>query len=170
MEHRHFPVGIETFSEIIDNKFVYVDKTELIYSLINKGKYYFLSRPRRFGKSLLLSTIRAFFEGRRDLFKGLAITRHEYSWERHPVFHLNFVNANLSSADGLNALIIRHLIDWESEWGITTASDDLSQRFFAVIKHASRPEERLSCSSMNMTRHSSAHSEMRICTTNSEQF
>lgn len=131
---RHFPVGIETFSEIIENNFVYVDKTELIHKLVSNKGYYFLSRPRRFGKSLLLSTLRAFFEGRRDLFEGLAITRHEHSWERHPVFHLNFVNANLSSGEGLKALIIQHLMEWEAEYGVSSISTELSQRFYAVIK------------------------------------
>ncbi len=75
MERKHFPVGIETFSNIIENGFVYVDKTEYIHSLLKGGKFYFLSRPRRFGKSLLLSTIEDFFEGKRDLFEGLAITK-----------------------------------------------------------------------------------------------
>ncbi len=133
---RHFPVGIETFSKIRENDFVYVDKTEYIFNLVSKDGYYFLSRPRRFGKSLLLSTLRAFFEGRRDLFEGLAITRHEHSWEKHPVFHLNFVNANLSSADGLKAVIIRHLENWEAEYGIKSTSSDPSQRFYVVIEQA----------------------------------
>ncbi|MDE6668209.1 MAG: AAA family ATPase [Muribaculaceae bacterium] len=74
-----YPIGIETFSEIIEEGYVYVDKTELINTLVSKGKYYFLSRPRRFGKSLLLSTIEAFYEGRQDLFAGLAISKHAHS-------------------------------------------------------------------------------------------
>lgn len=136
MEERHFPVGIETFSEIRERNYVYVDKTELIHRLVTSGKYYFLSRPRRFGKSLLLSTIEAFFEGRRDLFNGLAITRHEHSWEKHPVFHLNFVNAELSSEEGVNENIKRHIGYWEKEYGVTADISDLSQRFYNVIRLA----------------------------------
>ena len=79
------PVGIQTFSEIIENNYVYVDKTEHVYRLVHSdGKYFFLSRPRRFGKSLLTSTLRCYFEGRRDLFKGLAIDRLETEWAESP--------------------------------------------------------------------------------------
>ena len=76
MANQKYPVGIETFSELIEEGYVYVDKTEYIHRLIERGKYYFLSRPRRFGKSLLLSTIKSFFEGRRNLFKNLAIDQY----------------------------------------------------------------------------------------------
>lgn len=117
MNTRPFPVGIETFEKIRENNFVYVDKTEFIHNLTKNNGFYFLSRPRRFGKSLLLSTIRAFFEGRRDLFEGLAITKYDHSWGKHPVFHLNFVNANLSSEEGLKSLIIDHILRWESQYG-----------------------------------------------------
>ena len=134
MDGRHFPVGIETFSEIREKDFVYVDKTEFIHTLVTTGKYYFLSRPRRFGKSLLLSTIRAFFEGRRELFEGLAITRHKHSWERHPVFHLNFVNAKLTTEEGLEAIISQQIEYWEKEYGVDTSAKELPQRFYAVIR------------------------------------
>ncbi|MDE5877097.1 MAG: ATP-binding protein [Muribaculaceae bacterium] len=136
MEGRHFPVGIETFSAIREENYVYVDKTELIHRLVTSGKYYFLSRPRRFGKSLLLSTIEAFFEGRRDLFNGLAIMRHQHSWEKHPVFHLNFVNANLSSEEGIKENISQQIEYWEKEYGIATKAIELPQRFYAVIRSA----------------------------------
>lgn len=136
MEKRHFPVGIETFSEIRANDFVYIDKTEYIHKLVSSGKYYFLSRPRRFGKSLLLTTIQSFFEGRRDLFEGLAITKYDHSWEKHPVFRLNFVNANLSSPAGLNAILDQQIEYWEREYGIDTRTKELPQRFYAVIKKA----------------------------------
>lgn len=136
MTGRHYPVGIETFSEIRDKNYVYIDKTELIHKLVTSGKYYFLSRPRRFGKSLLLSTIRAFFEGRRDLFEGLAITRHEHIWDRHPVFHLNLVNASLSSEESLKAIISQQIEYWEKEFGVATNATELPQRFYAVIRSA----------------------------------
>ena len=76
-----YPIGIQNFEELIQTGCVYVDKTNLIYNLIDEGKYYFLSRPRRFGKSLLISTLDAFFSGRKDLFEGLAISRLEKDWE-----------------------------------------------------------------------------------------
>lgn len=81
MNGRHFPVGVETFEKQRSKEFVYVDKTKYIHNLVKSNGYYFLSRPRRFGKSLLLSTIKAFFEGRRELFEGLAITGYDHSWE-----------------------------------------------------------------------------------------
>lgn len=136
MDTRHFPVGIETFEKIISNDYVYVDKTEYVNKLVTKGGFYFLSRPRRFGKSLLLSTIKAFFEGRRDLFEGLAITNYEHSWEKHPVFHLNFVNANLTSEEGLKSIISQQIGYWEKEYGIASDAMELPQRFYAVIKRA----------------------------------
>lgn len=134
--NRHFPIGIETFSKIRENDLVYVDKTDLIYDLVSKNGYYFLSRPRRFGKSLLLSTIHSFFDGRRELFEGLDISLRNHSWEKHPVFHLNLVNANLSSEHGLEDIIVQHLEYWEREFGISTNARQLPQRFYAVIRRA----------------------------------
>ena len=83
-----YPIGIQNFSEIREGGYVYVDKTAQIYSLSSTGKYYFLSRPRRFGKSLLVSTMEAYFQGRKELFKGLAIEKLEKNWTEHPVLHL----------------------------------------------------------------------------------
>ena len=136
VENRRFPVGIETFSEIMEKGFVYVDKTEYIHRLVSEGKYYFLSRPRRFGKSLLLSTIKSFFEGRRDLFEGLAITGHDHSWEKHPVFHLNFVNADTSSVEGLTSIIEHQIRGWERMYGVDGEGLRLAQRFYGVIQRA----------------------------------
>ena len=81
---RKLPIGIQTFSNIRTQGYLYVDKTGLIWQIANSGKPYFLSRPRRFGKSLLISTFEAYFEGRKDLFEGLAIEQLEKKWERHP--------------------------------------------------------------------------------------
>lgn len=136
VDKRHFPVGIETFEKIRKNNLVYVDKTEYIHNLVSNSGYYFLSRPRRFGKSLLLSTIRAFFEGRRDLFEGLAINGYPHSWEKHPVFHLNFVNFNTSSTYGLISILEQQILSWESLYGKSEGSLDLPQRFYGVIKRA----------------------------------
>ena len=84
------PLGIQTLSEIIDGNYLYVDKTKLVYQLVSTYKYYFLSRPRRFGKSLLVSTLKAYFEGRKDLFKGFAIENLEKDWTHYPVVALSF--------------------------------------------------------------------------------
>lgn len=137
MAIQKFPVGVQTFSEIRKGGYVYIDKTELINSLVEGGKYYFLSRPRRFGKSLLLSTIEAFFQGRRDLFKGLAIDRHEHDWLPHPVFHLNLVNFNSTSTDGLNSILSQHFKYWEDLYGKDKIELDYAQRFYGLIKRAS---------------------------------
>lgn len=136
MASKHFPVGIETFSKIIEDGFVYVDKTEYIHRLVSKNGYYFLSRPRRFGKSLLLSTLKAFYEGRRDLFDGLAISRYAHSWDVHPVFHLNLVNADVTSEAGLTAAIGQQIDFWERMYGVTPGVADLAPRFIAVIRAA----------------------------------
>ena len=85
-----YPIGIQSFPQLIEDGYVYVDKTDLIYSLVKEGKIYFLSRPRRFGKSLLVSTLKCYFEGRKDLFKGLAIDKLETDWVEYPVFHIDF--------------------------------------------------------------------------------
>ncbi len=84
------PIGIQTFENLRTENYLYVDKTELIYELANNGKPYFLARPRRFGKSLLVSTLKAYFEGRKELFTGLKIAEKEKDWEVHPVIHIDF--------------------------------------------------------------------------------
>ena len=91
-----YPIGIQSFEKIREEGFVYVDKTALIYNLVTKGNIYFLSRPRRFGKSLLISTLKAYFEGRKELFAGLAIEQLEQNWEEHPVFHIDFNGTNFT--------------------------------------------------------------------------
>ncbi len=83
------PIGIQSFEDIRKNNYLYVDKTEEIYNLISSGKVYFLSRPRRFGKSLLISTFQAFFTGKKELFNGLKIEKLEKEWKKYPVFHFD---------------------------------------------------------------------------------
>ena len=80
-----YPIGIQTFSNIIQDGYVYVDKTALVHKMVSSGTVYFLSRPRRFGKSLLVSTLKAYFQGRKELFRGLAIEQLETEWNEHPV-------------------------------------------------------------------------------------
>ena len=92
-----YPIGIQSFERIIEDGYVYVDKTALIYDLVSKGTIYFLSRPRRFGKSLLVSTLENYFLGRKELFRGLAIDSLEKEWAEYPVFHVDFNGKSFTS-------------------------------------------------------------------------
>ena len=101
------PIGIQSFEDLRNKGFKYVDKSAILYKLVTEGKYYFLSRPRRFGKSLLLSTIKAIFEGKRELFDGLAIAaKPDITWEKHPVLHLDLTEdySNDSNAAKIDSL------------------------------------------------------------------
>ena len=133
-----YPVGIQSFSSIIEEDYVYVDKTHLIANLITEGKYIFLSRPRRFGKSLLLSTIHAFFDGRRDLFKGLAIDDMNMDWTPTPVLHFDFNSEDYSVEGGLQSLLKRQLAEFENIYGITAPADTIAGRFSQLIKKGSQ--------------------------------
>lgn len=131
-----YPIGIESFSEIIEGGYAYVDKTEVIYRLTQSGKYFFLSRPRRFGKSLMLSTLQAYFEGRKPLFTGLWLGDAEgVDWTPRPVLRLNFVNTK-PTVEGLNNIIDGQLLDWEREYGIIRDNDDFGRRFYKIIEAA----------------------------------
>lgn len=133
-----YPIGMQTFSEIIDRGFVYVDKTDMVYSLATEGKIYFLSRPRRFGKSLLLSTLRAYFEGRKELFKGLKLDALEYDWHVHRVFHFDFNGVNFTVPGALQMKIEGYLHEWEKEFGISIEVDtNLGSRFSRILQAAS---------------------------------
>ena len=94
-----YPIGIQTFEDIRRDGYVYVDKTEQVYRLAANGKFYFLSRPRRFGKSLLLSTMEAYFLGRKDLFDGLAIAELETEWTEHPVLRIDLSGRSYDRED-----------------------------------------------------------------------
>ena len=99
---RKLPIGIQTFAEIREENSLYVDKTAFVWRIANKGKPYFLSRPRRFGKSLLLSTFEAYFEGKKELFEGLTIAELEKEWKKYPVLHLDL---NAEKYDSPQALV-----------------------------------------------------------------
>ena len=131
-----YPIGIQSFSEIREGGYVYVDKTPQIYNLASTGKYYFLSRPRRFGKSLLISTMEAYFSGKKDLFRGLAMESLEKNWTVHPVLHLDFTGSKYTSIENLEEALKLHLEQWEETYGVERRSDDLSVRFKAVIDAA----------------------------------
>lgn len=132
-----YPIGIQTFEQIIEEGYVYVDKTDMVYSLANEGKVYFLSRPRRFGKSLLLSTLRAYFEGRKELFKGLKIEAMEKNWHRHPIFHFDFNGIDYTMPNALRAKFEGYFAQWEEAYGVTPGPDfNPASRFERIIQAA----------------------------------
>lgn len=132
-----YPIGIQQFPELRSGDWVYVDKTAIVYRLVENGKYYFLSRPRRFGKSLLLSTLKAYFEGRKDLFQGLAMEKLETEWNSYPVLHLDLNAERYTSHAELVNILDTNLRQWESEYGSQEGNNpSLSQRFHAVIRAA----------------------------------
>ncbi len=134
---RKLPVGIQDFGHIRRDGYVYVDKTEYIYRLVHLGIPYFLSRPRRFGKSLLLSTLRAYWEGEKELFKGLRIEELEAdnpdAWQAYPVFYFDFNRDNFSRESALEEVLEKHLIEWETEYATDPGGFSLAARFQNLI-------------------------------------
>ncbi len=133
-----YPIGIQSFSEIRSGGFVYVDKTAYVYRLASTGKYYFLSRPRRFGKSLLVSTMEAYFKGRKELFKGLAMESLEKDWTEHPVLHLDFSGKAYDGKEVLLKVLDDALCKWEEEYGSVNRSDVPGIRIGNVVEAAYR--------------------------------
>lgn len=131
-----YPIGIQDFESIINGDYVYVDKTALIYQLVTEGKIYFLSRPRRFGKSLLVSTLEAYFKGKKELFKGLAIDELEKDWLEYPVFHIDFNGENFTIPGTLEDKIEKFLIDNELIYGSNPSSKTIGDRFCDLLKAA----------------------------------
>ena len=136
MNIRIYPVGIQTFSEIIEEKYLYVDKTALIYDLVRDNNYVFLSRPRRFGKSLLMSTLEAYFKGRRELFHGLEIEKLEDRWIEYPVFRFDLSGENFNDVKRLHIRINRCLLNIEKAYSIHEDSESLAHRFKSLIRQA----------------------------------
>lgn len=128
-----YPIGIQNFSKIRRDGFAYVDKTALMYKMTSEGNYYFLSRPRRFGKSLLLSTLEAYFEGERELFDGLAVSELETEWRKHPILHLDLNSREYKDESSLYAELNRHLESWEKRYGDEYCERALEERFLQVI-------------------------------------
>ena len=131
-----YPIGIQNFSEIIDGGYVYLDKTKLLYDLVHNGKIYFLSRPRRFGKSLLISTLECYFQGKEELFKGLAIEQLEKEWKQYPVFHIDFNGKNFTQAGELEKTLQTFVETQELNYGRNPLANTLGDRFMAVLKAA----------------------------------
>lgn len=115
---QNLPIGIQTFSELILKNYVYIDKTNIIYNIITQGKVYFLARPRRFGKSLLISTLQSIFEGKRELFKGLAIDQLDYDWTARPVIRIDFSGVNRDTPEDFFASLKMYLIDEFKRFGL----------------------------------------------------
>ena len=131
------PIGIQDFEKIRTGGYLYIDKTEHVYRLASEGSYYFLSRPRRFGKSLLLSTIKALFLGKRELFRGLAIDQKEdWDWAVHPVLHLDLNTNRYDKAEVLEQKLDASLSEWEALYNCTRSDLPLGMRFEKVIKAA----------------------------------
>ena len=131
-----YPIGIQNFEKLVKGNYLYIDKTHLIYQLVKTGSYYFLSRPRRFGKSLLISTLEAYFEGKKELFKGLAMERLEKDWVTHPIFHLDLNISQYDSPDSLYKMLNDALTHWEERYGTRPSEETLPLRFAGVIRRA----------------------------------
>ncbi len=131
-----YPIGIQNFESLRNDGYVYVDKTEQIYRLATTGRYYFLSRPRRFGKSLLISTMEAYFSGKKELFAGLALERLEQKWTKHPVLHLDLNTAKYESEEELEMVLDRALTAWEALYGTNPREVTPHGRFLSVVQRA----------------------------------
>lgn len=131
-----YPIGLQNFQGLREDGYVYVDKTAFVYELATTGKYYFLSRPRRFGKSLLLSTIEAYYQGKKELFKGLALERLEKDWKVYPVLHLDLNAAKYTEPDAISSILDGHFRYWEKDLGIKNDGLSISERFKVIIRRA----------------------------------
>lgn len=128
-----YPIGIQNFESLISDGYIYIDKTNLIFRMVDEGKYYFLSRPRRFGKSLIVSTLDAYFKGKKVLFKGLAISEKEKEWKTYPVLHLDMNVDNYNSKEVLDNVLDDYLSRWEKEYGVEQKAKSASLRLKSVI-------------------------------------
>ena len=137
-----YPIGIQDFVKLRQGGFAYVDKTKFVYKLADEGSYYFLSRPRRFGKSLFLSTLEAYFLGRKELFEGLAIYDMEKEWKSHPIFYIDLNTANFRDENSLYEVLNSHVSVWEEKYGAREYETTLALRFKGVIARAAEKEGR----------------------------
>ena len=136
MQQIKYPIGVQNFESLRKDGYLYVDKTHLVYDIVSKSRYYFLSRPRRFGKSLLISTLQAYYEGKRDLFQGLAIEQLEQEWRVHPVLRLDLNTEKYDSIDSVDRKLDREFKIWEELYGADEAEVTLPMRFEGIIRRA----------------------------------
>ncbi|MBR4325076.1 MAG: AAA family ATPase [Bacteroidales bacterium] len=137
-EIRRYPVDKQTFRKVIDGHFVYVDKTDLVYKMTHDYEYVFLSRPRRFGKSLMCSTLKEYFSGNKELFRGLKIDALEKEWTRYPVIDISFANAKSVTEDSINELIESILDENEKKFGVAREGNDLGVRFSSLVTNVAQ--------------------------------
>ena len=131
-----YPVGIQNFESLRNDGYFYVDKTELMYRLVKTGRYYFLSRPRRFGKSLLVSTLEAYFQGKKELFEGLAVHGLEKEWTEYPILHLDLNTQKYETPESLENVLDESLASWEELYGRNENEIGQARRFAGVIRRA----------------------------------
>ena len=136
MSGKIYPIGIQNFEKIRKDGYFYIDKTALVYQLVKTGSYYFLSRPRRFGKSLLLSTLEAYFQGKKELFTGLAMEKLEKDWIEYPILHLDLNIEKYDTPESLNNILEKSLAKWEELYGANPSERSLSLRFAGIIERA----------------------------------
>jgi hypothetical protein len=131
-----YPIGIQNFEKIRREGYVYVDKTPWMWKMISEGSYYFLSRPRRFGKSLMVSTLEAFFSGQRELFKGLYVDTVEWDWQQYPIMHLDLNSDKYDSPEVLTNRLETFLSENEERYGRKDYEKSLGARFEGILKRA----------------------------------
>ena len=134
---KQFPIGMQDFAQIRRNGYYYVDKSDIVYKMTHTNRFYFLSRPRRFGKSLLVSTLKCYFEGRKELFEGLAMKQLETEWRQYPVFHVSFSINKYNDMNSLRVTLNNILSEWEKLYGVSNRSgNEWGPRFSDVLKAA----------------------------------
>jgi len=131
-----YPLGVQSFEKIREDGSLYMDKTAMVYDIVKGGTYFFLSRPRRFGKSLLISTLEAYFQGKRELFRGLAIDSLEKDWTQYPVLHLDLNAEKYTTSEALTTILNRHLLQWEKVYGASDDEKSVADRFSGIIRRA----------------------------------
>ena len=136
MSDKIFPIGIQNFESLREDGYFYIDKTALIYQMVKTGRYYFISRPRRFGKSLLISTLEAYFQGKKELFNGLAVEKLEKDWITHPILHLDLNIEKYDTLESLEKILNDNLAYWESLYGTRPTETSFSLRFAGIIQRA----------------------------------
>ena len=136
MSNKIYPIGIQNFESLRQDGYLYIDKTALIYKMVKTGRYYFLSRPRRFGKSLLISTLEAYFQGKRELFEGLAMEKLEKDWIKYPILHLDLNTQKYDTPESLEEKLSTTLDEWEDIYGIRSVKKSLALRFESIIQRA----------------------------------
>lgn len=140
MSNKIYPIGIQNFEKIRRDGYFYIDKTALIYQLVTTGSYYFLSRPRRFGKSLLLSTLEAYFQGKKELFEGLAMEKLEKDWIKYPILHIDLNAQKYDTPESLDSILNNVLTEWETKYGAEPSETSLSMRFEGIIGRVCQQE------------------------------